>query len=142
MTENNELDHVLSKEEKLIRNLSIYKSPQKAAREAGYSESFASSTVYVKIKKPSFQKKIRDFYNGLAAFQLPIISQIERKALEHLIDNVGDVPKFSNTLKQIKQSAGVLTPDNVSHITLINIDKAQLLMGDTAGIEHKPSDNE
>ena len=118
----------LEREDKFIRNLAVCHTVREAALLAGYSETVAKTTIYSKLKSRAFQDKLREHYKGTAASYLPQIASLEGKALKHLDSNIEDLPKFAHTLKQIKQSAGVLSQDSVPGINLVKIDNIQVLM--------------
>ena len=116
-----------SREEIFIRNLSICKSVKEAAILAGYSESYADGPLYLKIKKESFQNKVREFYKGTSVAILPRISLVEQNVVKACLEDVGKVPKLAAMLKQIKQAAGVLAQEAPSAPT-INIQELKVLI--------------
>lgn len=116
------------REAKFIKNLSIYTDPKKAALEAGYSLSYANVVVSTKLKNPKFISKLKEQYNGKATALLPAIMRAEQKAVSYVIDNPEDLPKFRHTLKEIKQTAGVLAADITAQSPTVNISGVQNLM--------------
>ena len=111
----------MPKREKLLRLLPFYNSIPEAARAAGYSEYSATSNVYSLVKSHKFQSKLREYYNAQTLCMLPKIVHIENNVVDECLRDVSSVPKFKDTLKQIKQSAGVISPDQGPGSTVINV---------------------
>ena len=129
LVESNKVDQQeLTREDKFIRNLSLYPTVSEAAIQAGYSQSYATSNLYQRLRKESFQRKIREFYKGSVSTLLPKIAQIESKVVTACLADVDKVPKFQHTLKQIKQSSGVLSQDTGQAQPTIQIESVRQLM--------------
>lgn len=112
-----------SKEDRFIRLLPLCDSISDAALKAGYSKSFATSGIYLKLKKPCMQKKLRDFYIENAHLSIPKLSKIQNKILDYLDtgDNFKELPKFHHTQRQLLQVAGLLGQDEAPRQPVINI---------------------
>jgi len=110
-----------TKEDKLIRNLFLYKTVYEAAIKAGYTEYTAKSTIYTKLKNERFKNKIREYAVSNDLMSLPKIAYIEEQVLDHLVKNPLDLPKYAQTLKQKKQIAGILGQDVAPAPVVINI---------------------
>ena len=107
--------------EKLLRCLPYFDNVKQAALAAGYSEKSANSSIYTLIKRPKFQARLREYYNGQTVALLPKLFAIDNNVVDRCLKDVDCVPKFKDTLKQIKQSAGVLSPDQGPGSTVINV---------------------
>jgi len=101
----------IKREDQFIRNLAQYPTVKAAAIAAGYSESYANSNLYQRMKSESLLRKIREYYNGNAAIMLPRILDAERKVVELVHADPKELPKYRHTLRELKQSAGVLQSD-------------------------------
>ena len=112
-----------SKEDKLIRFLSECDTVKDAALKAGYSDSFANSLVYHKLKQPKFQKKLREYYVTQCHMAVPKIARLHGKVLDWLDkdDNFKKLPKYDKTHRFILQSAGVIGGDEQPGQPQINI---------------------
>ena len=106
--EDNTLPEAPSREGRFIRNLFIYKTVNEAALDAGYSPNTAKAYIYTKIKQNKFQEKVRQYAIENDLMALPKIAYIENKVLDHLVENPLDLPKYIHTVKQKKQTAGIL----------------------------------
>ena len=126
-------------------------TPTKAALEAGYSESYAKNIKWLKLRDPKFQAKIKEQYNGSATFLLPTIFKSECDTINIANQAVKDIQeelsltddldkrielsekalsllaKPSNTRKELKQAAGVLSDDKQYSQTTVNIGQIQQL---------------
>jgi phage terminase small subunit len=118
----------MPKREKLLRLLPFYNSIPEAARAAGYSEYSATSNVYTLVKSPKFQNKLREYYNAQTLCMLPKLVKIENDVIDKCLKDVDSVPKFKDTLKQIKQSSGVLAPEQGPGSTVINVSGVRQFM--------------
>ena len=123
-----ELPKAETREQKFIRNLFICSSIQEAGLKAGYSENTSKSTLYVKIRSPRFQQKVRDFVIANDLMTLPRIAKIEDKVLQHLEKHPLDLPKYKDTVRQKKQVAGLLNTDSQPSQPMANIKNIQQLM--------------
>ena len=112
----------------LLDNLSIYRSWYDAAINSGYSEKTSRNIKALVQQSPRFIQAMRKRYNGKTAIQLHEIGLIEDKVIQTCLDDVENVPKYKHTLKEIKQSAGVLAPEQTSGSGTININSVQNLM--------------
>lgn len=102
----------LDQDDLLIEELIRHRKWPQAGIAAGYSETYSKHGLkYYKLKQPSFIKKLQERYNGFSNFLLFDIADIEKTIVEKCLENVDNVPKFRHTLKEIKQSAGVLKQD-------------------------------
>jgi len=111
------------REQRFIENLATRKSIKQAAIDAGYSIGYASGDIYHKVKSPKFISKLRSHYNGVAASLLPSIINAEAKVIDIVAADPEQLPKFRHTLRELKQSAGVLSPDvSVVNQTLNYVD--------------------
>jgi len=116
------------REARLIEYLSIYTDPRKAALKAGYSQSYAYNVTSTKLKSPRFISKLKAHYNGRTTALLPAILNVESKAVQYCMENPQELPKFRHTLKEIKQTAGVLAPDITANTPTVQINGVQNLM--------------
>lgn len=116
------------REQEFIRNLAVCKSRAEAARLAGYSESYITGTLYKKFKSKQFQDKIKKYYNGNAHTLLPKILEAERKVVDLVNEDVEKLPKFRHTLKEIKQTTGLLESDDKPRVPTIKIGSVKNLL--------------
>ena len=105
-------------EEAFIANLAKYPTPRQAAEAAGYSTLYSKGIMTHKTKSKRFMDKLRAYYNGNAAMLLPNIIRAEAKAVELVNQDVSLLPKYRQTLKELKQSAGVLQQEAVIQNTI------------------------
>ena len=97
-----------SKQDLFIEYLSTCETVKEAALAAGYSESYATKTIYSRMKSHKFADRIRERYNGHAVTLLPKLANIDTAIINHLADNPLDAPKYKDTQQRILQVAGVL----------------------------------
>lgn len=136
----------MPRRQQLIHNLAFYKTLPEAAEAAGYSKTYANTQLYQVIKSDRFQKNIRDYYKGYASSLLPSILQAEQGTIQILRDMldqaatekdpeqraelqdraVNMLAKSKDTLKQLKQSSGVLDSDAQS-VAYITVDMRKLV---------------
>jgi len=111
------------REQLFIEALSQCKTVKEAGLKAGYSESYSIAHVHDKFKDPKFLDRVKQYYNGHATVLLPKIIGAEAKAVELVLQDPELLPKYRHTLKELKQSAGVLSPDvSVVNQTLNYVD--------------------
>jgi len=122
----------------LMECLSTAKSISEAGRMAGYSESYCRSNIYGLIKSDKFQDKLRKHYRALTGALLPKILRAESELIDIILNNPEKLSRHSNTIKQIKQAAGILEPDDVPKQQVINIKAAQIVMRQIINGEHEP----
>ena len=115
-------------EAELIRNLGLYSTVKEAGKQAGYSESFCQSAIYTKMKRPKFLDKVRDYYKSNNTTLLPKILKAETDLLNIILKEPEKLSKHNNTIKQIKQAAGILEHDDQPKQQTINIKAAQMVM--------------
>ena len=119
------------KQKLFIDNLQHYRSLKKAARAAGYSSKTAHNiTQHIKAC-PNLMKALRTFYQDNSVLLLHDMSLIDKSIIDHCKQpkNVLNVPKFTHSLKQIKQAAGVLADDITPKqptISITHIEKVQV----------------
>jgi len=101
----------VDREDLFIECLTQYPTKWQAGVAAGYSESYSKGPLSTKFKNKRFMDKLRAHYNGNAAFLLPKILNAESAVVQLVTDDPMLLPKFRHTLKELKQSAGVLQPD-------------------------------
>ena len=116
------------RESKFIEYLSIYTNPVTAAKKAGYSDTYSLNISCNKLKSQRFLNKLKAHYNGRAAALLPALQKVESKAVQYCMENPQELPKFRHTLKEIKQTAGVLAPDITTNTPTVQINGVQNLM--------------
>lgn len=116
------------REDLMIRNLFLCDSIAEAAIKAGYSESYANGPLYIRLKKPKFQEKIRKYAIANELLNIPKIMRLESKALDYLVDKPAELPKFASILKQKKQIAGLLSQDAAPQVPTISIEKVGQMM--------------
>ena len=110
----------IDKEELFIRCLSTAPTVKAAALEAGYSETTASGAIYTKMKDPKFIQKVSEYYNYNSVALLPKILGVEKQVIELVSSDPEKLPKFRHTIRELKQSAGVLQPDSQPTTQTIN----------------------
>ena len=123
------------KQKNFIDNLLTYTTLNDAALHAGYSQASASNIKSLIRQSPILTNAIKDLYTQNNIARLHDIMTIEGNVLEHCkdINNVDNVPKHAQTLKQIKQAAGVLDIEPTAKSITINInaiEKIQVAMAD------------
>jgi phage terminase small subunit len=123
------------KQQRFIDNLHNYRSLKLAAKAAGYSKK-TSHNITQHIKScPGLMSALRTFYQDNATLLLHDMTLIDKNVMEFCKDknNVEKVPKFTHSLKQIKQVAGVLAEDTTPRqptVNIANIEKVQVAIGD------------
>ena len=131
-----------NREDIFIQNLFICDSTLQAALKAGYSESYATGSLYAKIKHPKFQAKIREYaVTHELINSVPKIMHLESKALEYLQDKPDQLPKFASILKQKKQIAGLLSQDAAPAQAMISIGQVSNLMLQVSQVQPGSADN-
>ncbi len=123
-----EQEVVLSNQERLVLNLATCPNVHDAGIASGYSEAYSTGPIYKLLKSETFQAKLRNHYRGSAASFLPFIQAIELKALNHVNGDITQLPKFSRTLKELKQAAGVLSQDSAPGVVLVKVQSIQNVM--------------
>jgi hypothetical protein len=131
-----------SREELLIRNLFLDMDLKPAARAAGYSESYISSTLYQKFKSPKFQARIRDYASALNYSFLPKVLNIHKLGLQAIEDDLksGGVEKASKLkhfTRQTLQMGGLLNDEVKPGVSYVNIQNLQAIITDkiTKGLD-------
>jgi hypothetical protein len=123
----------ISREERFLDNLEIYRDPVKAALAAGYSKSYAELIKYQKLTSKHFRAKLLERFKGSAILELLNIGFAEHKAFEDLADEINadrrvhKLSKLAPIIKQKKQEAGILAQDTPSQPT-ININELKVLI--------------
>lgn len=117
-----------NREEIFVRNLFLYPSVYEAGIQAGYTEDYAKSGLYQRLKSKKFQNKIREYAIQHDIIDLPKIAYIESKVLDHLAENPLDLPKFRHTLTEKKRIAGVLQADFGEKQPVVRIENVRNLM--------------
>jgi len=123
------------KQQRFIDNLHNYRSLKLAAKAAGYSKK-TSHNITQHIKAcPGLMNALRTFYQDNATLLLHDMTLIDKNVMEFCKDknNVEKVPKFTHSLKQIKQVAGVLAEDTAPRQATVNIahiEKVQVAISD------------
>uniref|UniRef100_A0A6M3JTW8 Putative terminase n=1 Tax=viral metagenome TaxID=1070528 RepID=A0A6M3JTW8_9ZZZZ len=110
-----------TKEDDLIKNLCLFDTVSAAAKAAGYSENDCKSNVYTLLKRPAIQAKIREYYKTHTTGLLPKILRAESKLVDIVLLDPEKLSKHNNTIKQLKQAAGVIESDEAPKATFINI---------------------
>ena len=112
------------KQQALVDFLPECRTLKQAALKAGYSEQTAGN-IKSKIRlSPKWAVAVKQAYLNNNITQLHTIMNIEEDILQLCANNVEEVPKFKDTIKQIKQQAGVLQADadynkpSLTHITV------------------------
>jgi len=132
-----EVDELKTKMDAFIENLYLGMPVQDAAKQAGYSESYRISSLYQTMQGKGFRTKMRDYAITHDLMDLPLIYQLETKALKVALKKGVDdpesliniLPKFKDTIKSKKLIAGILKPDTqeVKHQT-VNIGQIQAIL--------------
>jgi len=136
-----------TREELFIRNLFLDMGVKDAARQAGYSESYLSSSLYKRFRSPRFQNKIKDFAISLNYSFLPKVLNIHRLGLEAIEKDLreGGVEKASK-LKHISRDslrmAGLLNEDNKPAVSFVNIHSLQAIIQEKLGLPVTATPNE
>ena len=115
-------------EDRFISYLSTCKTIRAAGIKAGYSESYSKTNLCDKFKNQAFLNKLKTYYNGYSASLLPKILHAESKVVDIVLNDPEKLPKFSRTLKELKQSAGVLQQDQAPGSVMINIENMQNIL--------------
>lgn len=97
-----------SRDDLLVRNLFVSDSKYEAAIKSGYSENYAKTRIYAKIRRPEFRKKIIDFAIQNDLLDLPIVARIERKILNAVDKDITKYGKYKAVFKQKKQTTELL----------------------------------
>ena len=107
--------------DRLIGCLSDFDTIKEAAIHAGYSEVTATKYVYTILKRPKVQDRIREYYKINNLGLLPKILKAESKLVDLVLKDPEKLSKHNNTIKQIKQVAGVLESDDAPKTQFINV---------------------
>ena len=102
-----------TQDDMLLRNLFLYPTVKEAAEKAGFTGAMLQSGVYVKIKRKSFQNKIREYAIAHNVASLPRIMFIEDRVIDHLMKKPLDSVKHTRMLSEKKRIAGILGEDPV-----------------------------
>ena len=144
--EQNPPETVDNREDLFIANLFEGMPKKEAAKAAGYNKSTCDSSIYTKFHSKRFKEKLIEYAISKNIFQLPDVLNIESatlKTLKDIAEQIDDptlsddernkirerflsnVAKSKHTLKEIKQSTGLLEQDRAPGSLTINIDKLQ-----------------
>ena len=117
-------------QEKFIACIPNHKTLNAAAREAGYTDNTAKNIKQMIAKSKTLQRAIKDFYLANNIPQLHQIMQIEQGVLDLCQNDINKVKDHRQTIKEIKQQAGVLQPDhdNKPNLTYISITARSLMI--------------
>jgi len=118
----------LDREDQFIRNLATHSTQASAAIAAGYSTSYANSTICHKFRSKTFIDKLRTYYSGNAAMLLPKILSAEAQAVDLVNNDITQLPKYRHTLSELKRTSQVLAPEAVATQTTINVNDLRVLM--------------
>lgn len=119
-----------------IRNLCQGLSVKKAALSAGYSESYAESQIYQRVKKPDFQAKVREAFLAGNTLEVPKVLSLYSRALDKIAEKgnedelLGNLAKAKHIPKQILQIAQILSPDSQPMHQTVNIKELSVFMRD------------
>ena len=111
----------LDKDEELIQYVDKYGSWENAALMLGYSESYSKRIKSYRLQSEKFVSKLIKYYNGRAVSLLPKIMGVESQVVNMLLKDPSLLPKFRHSLKEIKQTAGVLAQEHEAKAPMINI---------------------
>ena len=103
-------------------------SRKEAALEAGYSESYSTKAISNKFKSQRFITKLQEAYKGTSIANLPRIAKIHDMVIDDCLLSAANVPKHANTLKSIKQSAGVERVDHEYQSPMVNVQNIQNIL--------------
>ncbi|NNG10256.1 MAG: hypothetical protein HKM92_08785 [Arenibacter sp.] len=117
-----------SREDKFIRYLCVCDTIKEASRRAGYSKYMAASGCYQIVKKPEFQKKLKEYYLAHNSTLLPKIIKAESKLVDIVLADPEKLSKHNKTIRELKQSTGVLQADEAPKQQVININGIRELM--------------
>ena len=101
---------------------------KEAGIKAGYSLSYCEGDIYKKFESERFLTKLRKQYNGNAHALLPKILRAESKVVDLILEDPTTLPKYRHTLKEIKQTAGLLQPDDAPKAPVIKIGNVKNLL--------------
>jgi len=117
-----------SREDLFVSNLGRYRTQREAALASGYSESYARTSISEKWKSEKFLAKVRKYYHRNAVFLLPKIFNIEAMVVDLVLNNPEILPKHRHTLKELKQTAGVLQHIEAAERETINYDELRQVL--------------
>jgi hypothetical protein len=135
-------------QEKLLDNLSVYKSWYEAAKAAGYSEKTARNIKSLMKRSPKFLDRFRQRFKAGSTLRLAKVEVLEEDALDIAIEALQEakkekdaakrelkqaravriLSKLKHISKEIKQQEGILAPDSGPVQQTINIGALQNLM--------------
>jgi hypothetical protein len=118
----------LSREDLFIRLLAVYENQGDAAIAAGYSESYSKTSISEKFKSKTFLAKLKSYYNNSTYSLLPKIAKVESDVVQLVVDNPEDISKYRHTIKEIKQSAGILRADEEQRQSLVSVKNIQNIL--------------
>jgi hypothetical protein len=118
----------LSREDLFIRLLAVYENQGEAALAAGYSESYSKTSISEKFKSKTFLAKLKSYYNNSTYSLLPKIAKVESDVVQLVVDNPEDISKYRHTIKEIKQSAGILRADEEQRQSLVSVKNIQNIL--------------
>jgi hypothetical protein len=135
-------------QEKLLDNLSVYKSWYEAAKAAGYSEKTARNIKSLMKRSPKFLDQYRQRFKAGTTLMLGKVEVLQEGGLDIAIEALQEAKKESDPVKrelkqaravrilsklkhipkEIKQQEGILAPDSGPVQQTINIKAIQNLM--------------
>ena len=118
-----------TKMDRFIDLLDTYVSWHDAARAAGFSEKSVKNIKGLVKQSKKARDRIKAKYEANSVIALHDIAEIESRVLERVKEDIDSLPKFRHTLKEIKQSAGVIKSEH-DHTgpVMINVEKLQVAM--------------
>ena len=123
-----------SRQDRMIRLLCTGLPVCQAAVQAGYSEAYSNTGVYSMIRRPAFQKRMKDYV--LAVYKtsaIPSILSIDNKVLEYLKKNPLDSRKYGATLKRVQKVTGFLGDEFHPSPPVLNIGSMTVIQQGLAG---------
>jgi len=122
-------DQTQDKDMILIENLPLYSSWAEAGIASGYSESYSKTKLKsYKLNSHKFLDKLAKYYQSGSRALLPKILAAESKVVDAVLADPEKISKFRHTLKEIKQSAGVLRTDDSPRPMMINVKAVQNIL--------------
>jgi hypothetical protein len=105
-------------QEKLLDNLSIYKSWYEAAKAAGYSEKTARNIKSLVKRSPKFLDRYRQRFKAGSTLRLGKVEVLEENALDIAIEALQEAKNESDPVKrELKQSRAVRILSKLKHIS-------------------------
>lgn len=128
-----------TREDQFVMKLFAGLPVRQAAIASGYSEAYASGTIYHKFKNPRFANKIREMAKGHNIAMLPRVLNVYRKGLDRLDEdmdkgNVESFGKLARIPRDLLKMNNLLHDDPAPAVGFVNIEHLQAVIQNKMGL--------